>query len=158
MPKILSLTSKLLNYEDSTDYLQSYQECIYTHWYVYDYFIPAAALASSVLGSIFINPLILFSMVEKMLISVVGNYIENDWQNPRTGERKLLKSFSLVLQNGNDTFSAEALDDVAVAMKDMKLKPDMPVMVSLSFQAQRSEKENVVRYFQRIRIEKIVKL
>lgn len=97
-------------------------------------------------------------MVEKMLINVVGNYIENDWQNPRTGERKVLKSFSLVLQNGNDTFNAEASDDVAVAMKDMNLKADMPVMVSLSFQAQRSEKEGVVRYFQKVRIEKIVVL
>lgn len=97
-------------------------------------------------------------MVEKMLINVVGNYIENDWQNPRTGEKKLIKSFGLILQNGNNTFSAEAQDDVAVAMKAMNLKADMPVLVSLSFQAQRSEKDNVVRYYQRVRIEKIVVL
>lgn len=97
-------------------------------------------------------------MVEKMLINVVGNYIENDWQNPRTGEKKLIKSFGLILQNGNNTFNAEAQDDVAVAMKAMNLKADMPVLVSLSFQAQRSEKDNVVRYYQRVRIEKIVAL
>lgn len=97
-------------------------------------------------------------MVERMLINVVGNYIENEWQNPRTGERKTIKSFGLILQNGNDTFNAEAQDDVAVAMKDMNLKANMPVMVSLSFQAQRSEKDNIVRYYQRVRIEKIVVL
>lgn len=97
-------------------------------------------------------------MVEKMLINVVGNYIENNWQNPRTGETKVIKSFGLILQCGNNTFSAEAQDDVAVALKGMDLKPDTPVLASLSFQAQRSEKDGSVRYYQRVRIEKIVKL
>lgn len=97
-------------------------------------------------------------MVAMMLINVVGNYTENNWQNPRTGESKLIRSFGLILQCGSNTFSAEAQDDVAVAMKNMDLKPDTPVLVSLSFQAQRSEKDGAVRYYQRIRIEKIVKL
>ena len=97
-------------------------------------------------------------MVEKMIINVVGNYVENEWQNPRTGEKKLIKSIGLILQCGNNTFSAEAQDETAVVIRDMNLKPDMHVLASLSFSAQRSEKSEVVRYFQKVRIEKIVVL
>lgn len=95
-------------------------------------------------------------MVREMLINVVGNYTENDWQNPRTGEKKTIKSLPLVLQSGNNTFMAEAQDDVAKTLKDMNLQAGQAVIVSLSFQAQRSEKDNNVRYFQRVRIEKLI--
>ena len=35
-------------------------------------------------------------MIEKMIVKVVGNYSENDWQNNRTGEKKLIKSIQVV--------------------------------------------------------------
>lgn len=95
-------------------------------------------------------------MVEKMIINAVGNYIENDWQNPRTGEKKKIKSFPLVLQNGSDVFAAEAQDEAAEVLKGMPLKQDQHVLVSLSFSASRTEKDGVVRYFQRVRIENLV--
>ena len=95
-------------------------------------------------------------MVEKMIINAVGSYIENDWQNPRTGEKKKIKSFGLVLQNGSDVFSAEAQDEAAETLASMSLKQDQHVLVSLSFSASRSEKDGVVRYFQRVRIENLV--
>ena len=97
-------------------------------------------------------------MVEKMLVKVVGNYSETDWQNPRTGEKKLIKSIQVVLQNGREGFVAEASDEVAVRIRDLNLKPDTPVVVSLYFETQSSTKDNVVRYFQRVRIESLIPL
>ena len=47
-------------------------------------------------------------MVEKMIVKVVGNYSENDWQNNRTGEKKLIKSIQVVLKNGREGYVAEA--------------------------------------------------
>lgn len=97
-------------------------------------------------------------MVEKMIIKQVGGYTENEWTNPRTGERKTIKSYGLVLENGNNSFVAEASDDVAVRLSSMAIKPDIPVLASLSFVASKSEKENSVRYYQRVRIDSIILL
>ena len=97
-------------------------------------------------------------MVEKMIVKVVGNYSENDWQNNRTGEKKLIKSVSLVLQNGKESFSCEANDDLAQRVRDMNLKVDTPVLASLYFEAGSATKDNVVRYFQRVRVENIIPL
>lgn len=97
-------------------------------------------------------------MVEKFIINAVGGYTENDWQNPRTGEKKLIKSFGLVLQSGNNSFVAEASDETAEKLKGMNLKPDSQVLASLSFVASRQEKDGNVRYYQRVRIEKLVVL
>lgn len=91
-------------------------------------------------------------MIEKMIVKVVGNYSENEWQNPRTGEKKVIKSIQVVLKNGREGFVAEASDDLAKSIADMKLKVDIPVMVNLSFDYQETTKDNVVRYFQRVRI------
>ena len=91
-------------------------------------------------------------MIEKMIVKVVGNYSENEWQNPRTGEKKVIKSIQVVLKNGREGFVAEASDDLAKRIADMKLKVDTPVMVNLSFDYQETTKDNVVRYFQRVRI------
>lgn len=95
-------------------------------------------------------------MVDLMLISTVGGYSQNEWTNPRTGERKIIKSFGLVLQQGNNSYVAEANDEVAERLKNMNLQPDTRVIASLSFSAQRNEKDGAVRYFQRVRIENIV--
>lgn len=97
-------------------------------------------------------------MIEKMIVKVVGNYSENEWQNPRTGEKKLIKSIQVVLKNGREGFVAEANDDLAKSIADMKLKVDTPVMVNLSFEYQETTKDNVVRYFQRVRIIDIANL
>lgn len=91
-------------------------------------------------------------MIEKMIVKVVGNYSENEWQNPRTGEKKVIKSIQVVLKNGREGFVAEASDDLAKSIADMKLKVDTPVMVNLSFDYQETTKDNMVRYFQRVRI------
>ena len=97
-------------------------------------------------------------MVEKMIVKVVGNYSENDWQNNRTGEKKLIKSIQVVLKNGREGNVAEASGELAEKIRDMKLKVDTPVMVNLSFDYQESTKDNAVRYFQRVRIEDFVPL
>lgn len=97
-------------------------------------------------------------MVEKMIVKVVGNYSENDWQNNRTGEKKLIKSIQVVLKNGREGYVAEASGELAEKIRDMKLKVDTPVMVNLSFDYQEVTKDNVVRYFQRVRIEDFVPL
>lgn len=91
-------------------------------------------------------------MIEKMIVKVVGNYSENEWQNPRTGEKKVIKSIQVVLKNGREGFVAEASDDLAKSIADMNLKVDTPVMVNLSFDYQETTKDNMVRYFQRVRI------
>ena len=97
-------------------------------------------------------------MVEKMIVKVVGNYSENDWQNNRTGEKKLIKSIQVVLKNGREGYVAEASGELAEKIRDMKLKVDTPVMVNLSFDYQEVTKDNAVRYFQRVRIEDFVTL
>jgi hypothetical protein len=97
-------------------------------------------------------------MIEKMIVKVVGNYSENDWQNNRTGEKKLIKSIQVVLKNGREGYVAEASGELAEKIRDMKLKVDTPVMVNLSFDYQESTKDNAVRYFQRVRIEDFVPL
>ena len=97
-------------------------------------------------------------MVEKMIVKVVGNYSENDWQNNRTGEKKLIKSIQVVLKNGREGYVAEASGELAEKIRDMKLKVDTPVMVNLSFDYQEVTKDNVVRYFQGVRIEDFVPL
>jgi hypothetical protein len=97
-------------------------------------------------------------MVEKMIVKVVGNYSENDWQNNRTGEKKLIKSIQVVLKNGREGYVAEASGELAEKIRDMKLKVDTPVLVNLSFDYQESTKDNAVRYFQRVRIEDFVPL
>jgi hypothetical protein len=97
-------------------------------------------------------------MVEKMIVKVVGNYSENDWQNNRTGEKKLIKSIQVVLKNGREGYVAEASGELAEKIRDMKLKVDTPVLVNLSFDYQEVTKDNVVRYFQRVRIEDFVPL
>ena len=97
-------------------------------------------------------------MVEKMIVKVVGNYSENDWQNNRTGEKKLIKSIQVVLKNGREGVVAEASGELAEKIRDMKLKVDTPVLVNLSFDYQESTKDNAVRYFQRVRIEDFVTL
>ena len=97
-------------------------------------------------------------MVEKMIVKVVGNYSENDWQNNRTGEKKLIKSIQVVLKNGREGYVAEASGELAEKIRDMKLKVDTPVMVNLSFDYQEVTKDNAVRYFQRVRIEDFVPL
>lgn len=91
-------------------------------------------------------------MVEKMIVKAVGNYSENEWQNPRTGEKKVIKSIQVVLKNGREGFVAEANDDLAKSIADMKLKVDTPVVVDLSFDYQETTKDNVTRYFQRVRV------
>ena len=95
---------------------------------------------------------------ETAIVNVVGGYSENDWTNPRTGERKQIKSFGLVLQVGNNQFAAEASDEMAEKLKAMNVMPDSRVLVALSFQVSRSEKDGKVMYFQRVRIEKLVVL
>jgi len=97
-------------------------------------------------------------MIEKMIVKVVGNYSENDWQNNRTGEKKLIKSIQVVLKNGREGYVAEASGELAEKIRDMKLKVDTPVLVNLSFDYQEVTKDNVVRYFQRVRIEDFVTL
>ena len=91
-------------------------------------------------------------MVEKMLVKSVGNYTETEWQNPRTGEKKQIKSIQVVLKNGREGFVAEANDDLAQKIAGMSLKVDTPVAVGLSFDYQETTKDNVVRYFQRVRV------
>lgn len=91
-------------------------------------------------------------MVEKMLVKAVGNYSETEWQNPRTGEKKTIKSIQVVLKNGREGFVAEASDDLAQKIAGMNLKVDTPVAVGLSFDYQETTKDNVVRYFQRVRV------
>lgn len=91
-------------------------------------------------------------MIEKMIVKVVGNYSETEWTNPRTGETKPIKSIQVVLKNGREGFVAEANDDLAKQIDGMKLKVDTPVMVNLSFDYQDVTKDNVTRYFQRVRI------
>lgn len=91
-------------------------------------------------------------MVEKMLLKSVGNYSETEWQNPRTGEKKVIKSIQVVLKNGREGFVAEASDDLAQKIAGMNLKVDTPVAVGLSFDYQETTKDNVVRYFQRVRV------
>jgi hypothetical protein len=97
-------------------------------------------------------------MIEKMIVKVVGNYSENDWQNNRTGEKKLIKSIQVVLKNGREGVVAEASGELAEKIRDMKLKVDTPVLVNLSFDYQEVTKDNAVRYFQRVRIEDFVTL
>lgn len=97
-------------------------------------------------------------MVEKMLVKAVGNYSENEWQNPRTGEKKVIKSIQVVMKNGREGFVAEANDDLAQKISDMKLKVDTPVMVNLSFDYQETTKDNAVRYFQRVRVVDLIPL
>ena len=97
-------------------------------------------------------------MIEKMIVKVVGNYSENDWQNNRTGEKKLIKSIQVVLKNGREGYVAEASGELAEKIRDMKLKVDTPVLVNLSFDYQEVTKDYVVRYFQRVRIEDFVPL
>ncbi len=97
-------------------------------------------------------------MIEKMIVKVVGNYSENDWQNNRTGEKKLIKSIQVVLKNGREGYVAEASGELAEKIRDMKLKVDTPVLVNLSFDYQEVTKDNVVRYFQRVRIEDLIPL
>ena len=97
-------------------------------------------------------------MIEKMIVKVVGNYSENDWQNNRTGEKKLIKSIQVVLKNGREGYVAEASGELAEKIRDMKLKVDTPVLVNLSFDYQEVTKDNVVRYSQRVRIEDFVPL
>ena len=91
-------------------------------------------------------------MVEKMLVKSVGNYTETEWQNPRTGEKRQIKSIQVVLKNGREGFVAEANDDLAQKIAGMSLKVDTPVAVGLSFDYQETTKDNVVRYFQRVRV------
>lgn len=91
-------------------------------------------------------------MVEKMLVKSVGNYTETEWQNPRTGEKKQIKSIQVVLKNGREGFVAEANDDLAQKIAGMNLKVDTPVAVGLAFDYQETTKDNVVRYFQRVRV------
>lgn len=91
-------------------------------------------------------------MVEKMLVKAVGTYSENEWQNPRTGEKKTIRSIQVVMKNGREGFVAEANDDLAQKISGMNLKVDTPVLVNLSFEYQETTKDNVVRYFQRVRI------
>lgn len=91
-------------------------------------------------------------MVEKMLLKAVGNYSENEWQNPRTGEKKTIRSIQVVMKNGREGFVAEANDDLAQKIAGMNLKVDTPVSVNLSFEYQETTKDNVVRYFQRVRV------
>ena len=93
-----------------------------------------------------------------MIVKVVGNYSENDWQNNRTGEKKLIKSIQVVLKNGREGYVAEASGELAEKIRDMKLKVDTPVLVNLSFDYQEVTKDNVVRYFQRVRIEDLIPL
>lgn len=97
-------------------------------------------------------------MIEKMIVKVVGNYSENDWQNNRTGEKKLIKSIQVVLKNGREGYVAEASGELAEKIRDMMLKVDTPVLVNLSFDYQEVTKDNVVRYFQRVRIEDLIPL
>lgn len=91
-------------------------------------------------------------MVQTMIVKVVGNYSENEWQNPRTGETKLIRSIQVVLKNGREGYVAEASDDLAKIIRDMNIKVDTPALVNLSFDYQDVTKDNVVRYFQRVRI------
>lgn len=97
-------------------------------------------------------------MVEKMIVKVVGNYSETEWQNPRTGEKKQIKSIQVVLKNGREGVVAEANDDLAKKIADMKLKVDTPVLVNLSFDYQETTKDNAVRYFQRVRVIDLIPL
>lgn len=97
-------------------------------------------------------------MVEKMLVKAVGNYSENEWQNPRTGEKKVIKSIQVVMKNGREGFVAEANDDLAQKISAMNLKVDTPVAVSLSFDYQETTKDNAVRYFQRVRVVDLIPL
>ena len=97
-------------------------------------------------------------MIERMIVKVVGNYSENDWQNNRTGEKKLIKSIQVVLKNGREGYVAEASGELAEKIRDMKLKVDTPVLVNLSFDYQEVTKDNAVRYFQRVRIEDLIPL
>lgn len=91
-------------------------------------------------------------MVQTMIVKVVGNYSENEWQNPRTGEKKMIRSIQVVLKNGREGYVAEASDDLAKAIRDMNVNVDTPVLVNLSCDYQEVVKDNVVRYFQRVRI------
>lgn len=91
-------------------------------------------------------------MVSNFIIVDVGNYTETDWQNPRTGERKVIKSFPLVLGDGNETIYAEASDQLAEEMSKAGLLKGQVVSVSLSFSANKVEKDGVARYYQQVRI------
>jgi hypothetical protein len=62
------------------------------------------------------------------------------------------------MKNGRESFVAEANDDLAKTIGDMNLKPDTPALVNLSFETQESVKDNVTRYFQRVRIVDFVQL
>lgn len=97
-------------------------------------------------------------MVDKMLIKEVLGYTQREWTNPRTGERKNIRTFSLVLTNGSDSVLAEGNDELAERMSGMTIKPDSMACVGLSFHANPTEKDGERRYFQRVRIESFVLL
>ena len=62
-------------------------------------------------------------------------------------------SFDIVMD-----FAEKHQAELAEKIRDMKLKVDTPVLVNLSFDYQEVTKDNVVRYFQRVRIEDFVPL
>lgn len=95
-------------------------------------------------------------MVDKMLIKEVLGFEQRDWTNPRTGEKKVIKTFTLVLTNGSDSVLAEGNDEVADRMSRMPIKPETMACVSLSFHANKMERDGASRWFQRVRIENIV--
>lgn len=95
-------------------------------------------------------------MVKNMLVKVVGDYIEKEWTNERTGEKSTIKSIQLVVKDGRESFVAEAKSDVAERVRDMNLKPDTPVTVNLYFDAADVTKDGNTRYFQRVGISDIV--
>ena len=95
-------------------------------------------------------------MVTKVMIEKVLGYSENEYQNPRTGERRQIRSFSLIVKDGKDSFIADASDDEAERLKNLNLEPDNMALVNLSFYASASEKDGKVSYWQRVRIERLI--
>ena len=89
------------------------------------------------------------------VVNRVLGYSEKEWTNTRTGERKTIKSFALLLQTSNNHVIAEAADDVAETLKSMDIKVGSRAVVCLSFNVSCSTKDNEDRFFQRVRIEKL---
>lgn len=97
-------------------------------------------------------------MVDKMLVKEVLGYTQREWTNPRTGEKKNIRSFSLVLSNGSGSLLAEGNDELAERMTQMEIQPEAVCAVILSFHVNVMEREGEKRYFQRVRIEEFVLL
>ena len=64
--------------------------------------------------------------MEKIVrIKSQGTLQERDWTNERTGEKKVIKSLTLEVTDGIDTFLVDASDTLAEALAKSPLRTDV---------------------------------